>query len=74
MFQGIAARYECGSIVITTNRVFHEWGQIFDVDNTLSTANRPLGLTYRRTHAWQHPESTNSAAQKHAVPSGITLC
>jgi DNA replication protein DnaC len=38
MFQVIAARYECGSIVITTNRLFREWGKIFDVDNTLATA------------------------------------
>jgi DNA replication protein DnaC len=37
MFQVIAARYECGSIVLTTNRVFREWGKIFDVDNTLAT-------------------------------------
>jgi DNA replication protein DnaC len=38
MFQVVAARYECGSIVITTNRAFKEWGKIFDVDNTLATA------------------------------------
>jgi DNA replication protein DnaC len=38
MFQVVAARYECGSIVITTNRMFREWGKIFDVDNTLATA------------------------------------
>ncbi|MHB9078659.1 MAG: IS21-like element helper ATPase IstB [Pirellulaceae bacterium] len=38
MFQVVAARYERGSIVITTNRVFREWGKIFDVDNTLATA------------------------------------
>ena len=38
MFQVVAARYECGSIVITTNRVFREWGKIFDTDNTLATA------------------------------------
>ena len=38
MFQVVAARYECGSIVITTNRVFREWGKIFDVDNMLATA------------------------------------
>ena len=38
MFQVVAARYETGSIVISTNRVFKEWGQIFDVDNTLATA------------------------------------
>ena len=38
MFQVVAARYETGSIVISTNRSFKEWGQIFDVDNTLATA------------------------------------
>jgi DNA replication protein DnaC len=38
MFQVVAARYECGSIVITTNRVFRDWGKIFDVDNMLATA------------------------------------
>jgi DNA replication protein DnaC len=38
MFQVVAARYECGSTVITTNRIFREWGKIFDVDNTLATA------------------------------------
>jgi DNA replication protein DnaC len=38
MFQVVAARYETGSIVISSNRVFKQWGQIFDVDNTLATA------------------------------------
>ncbi len=38
MFQVVASRYETGSIVISTNRVFKEWGQLFDVDNTLATA------------------------------------
>ena len=38
MFQVVAARYESGSIVLTTNRTFAEWGKIFDVDNTLATA------------------------------------
>jgi DNA replication protein DnaC len=38
MFQVVAARYECKSTVISTNRVFREWGKIFDVDNTLATA------------------------------------
>lgn len=38
MFQVVAARYESGSIVITTNRRFRDWGKIFDVDNTLATA------------------------------------
>jgi DNA replication protein DnaC len=38
LFQVVAARYEVGSIVITTNRRFREWGKLFDVDNTLATA------------------------------------
>src|SRR5207237_7940210 len=38
LFQVVAARYESGSIVLTTNRTFREWGTQFDVDNTLATA------------------------------------
>jgi hypothetical protein len=38
LFRVVAARYEVGSIVITTNRPFREWGKLFDVDNTLATA------------------------------------
>ena len=38
MFQVVAARYESGSIVLSTNRTFADWGKIFDVDNTLATA------------------------------------
>ena len=38
LFQVVAARYESGSIVLSTNRPFRDWGQTFDVDNTLATA------------------------------------
>ena len=38
LFQVVAARYEIGSIVLTTNRTFKEWGTLFDEDNTLATA------------------------------------
>ena len=38
LFQVVAARYETGSIVLTTNRAFREWGTLLDVDNTLATA------------------------------------
>lgn len=39
LFQVISARYERGSIVLTTNRPFKEWPQaIFDNDVTLTTA------------------------------------
>ena len=33
----VAARYEVGSIVISTNRPFREWGKLFNVDNMLAT-------------------------------------
>ena len=38
LFQVVAARCESGSIVITTNRPFRDWGRIFDVEYTLATA------------------------------------
>jgi len=38
LFQVVAARYEAGSVVMTTNRAFKDWGTILDVDNTLATA------------------------------------
>jgi IstB-like ATP binding protein len=38
LFQVVAARYDVGSIVISTNRPFREWGKLFDADNTLATA------------------------------------
>lgn len=38
LFQIISQRYEKGSIVITTNRVFKEWPQIFNNDSTLTSA------------------------------------
>jgi DNA replication protein DnaC len=38
LFQGVAARHEVGSIVLTANRPFGQWRTLFDVDNTLATA------------------------------------
>jgi DNA replication protein DnaC len=38
LFQIISERYERGSIVITTNRVFKEWPEIFNNDTTLTSA------------------------------------
>lgn len=37
LFQIISHRYERGSIVLTTNRVFKDWGQIFN-DSTVAAA------------------------------------
>ncbi len=38
LFKVVAARYERGSIVLTTNRAFREWRTLFDADNTVATA------------------------------------
>ena len=38
LFQVVAARYECGSVVVSTNRAFREWGTMFDGDSTLASA------------------------------------
>ena len=37
VFQIIARRYEKGSIIITSNKAFSEWGQVF-TDDVLATA------------------------------------
>ena len=37
-FQLISRRYEQGSVIITTNKSFSEWGDIFAGDNTLAAA------------------------------------
>jgi len=38
LFQIISTRYETGSIVLTTNRPFKQWGKLFGNDNTLAAA------------------------------------
>jgi len=38
LFQIISHRYEKGSLVITTNRVFKKWPEIFNNDSTLTSA------------------------------------
>lgn len=38
LFQVISKRYERGSIVITTNRAFKDWPEVFNNDSTLTSA------------------------------------
>lgn len=38
LFQIISQRYEQGSIIITTNKVFKDWASIFNNDSTLTSA------------------------------------
>jgi len=38
LFQIISHRYEQGSLIITTNRAFRDWPEIFNNDSTLTSA------------------------------------
>jgi len=38
LFQIISGRYEVGSTVITSNRAFKDWSEIFNNDSTLTSA------------------------------------
>lgn len=38
LFQVISDRYECGTVVVTTNRAFRDWGSILNNDNALASA------------------------------------
>ena len=38
IFQVVSRRYEQGSIVLTTNRPFRQWGGVMNQDNTLASA------------------------------------
>lgn len=38
LFQIISHRYEQGSLIITTNRAFKDWPEIFNNDSTLTSA------------------------------------
>jgi DNA replication protein DnaC len=38
IFQVVSNRYEQGSIVLTTNRPFKQWGSVMNQDNTLASA------------------------------------
>ena len=38
LFQVISQRYERGSTVITTNRAFKHWPEVFNNDSTLTSA------------------------------------
>lgn len=72
LFQVIAQRYERGSTLVTTNRIFKRWAEIFNNDSTLTTAllDRLLhhcevitieGKSYRMKDKIEEPEGPPSA-------------
>ena len=72
LFQVISARYERGSIILTTNKAFKQWPTIFNGDSTITSAvlDRLLhhghtvvleGSSYRmkdRAESWKTPPLT----------------
>ena len=38
LFQVISARYERGSVILTTNKAFKQWPAIFNGDSTITAA------------------------------------
>ena len=38
LFQVISARYETGSIILTSNKAFKDWGDIFNKDGAITSA------------------------------------
>lgn len=38
LFQVISKRYESGSIILTTNRQYNEWGYVFNNDDVVASA------------------------------------
>jgi DNA replication protein DnaC len=49
LFQVISARYECGSIVLTTNKPFKQWATIFNNDSTIASAGLDRLLHHAET-------------------------
>jgi hypothetical protein len=49
LFQIISQCYECGAIIITTNRTFKHWPEIFNNDSTLTSALRDRLLHHAET-------------------------
>lgn len=63
LFQVISQRYERGSTVITTNRAFKQWPEVFNNDSTLTSA-----LLDRLLH---HAESVVIEARSYRMPDHI---
>jgi DNA replication protein DnaC len=67
LFQIISGRYECSSTIITSNRAFKNWAEIFNNDSTITAAilDRVLhhtetvvieGKSYRMKDQIEHPK------------------
>ena len=66
LFQIISLRYEHGATVITSNRVFKHWAQIFNNDATLTSA-----LLDRLLH---HAETIVIEGQSYRMKDRIESC
>ncbi len=61
LFQVVSKRYECGSIVLTTNKEYKKWAEIFNNDATLTSA-----ILDRLLHHSETVVITGKSRRKHA--------
>src|SRR5690606_18567355 len=66
LFQIISQRYERGSTVITTNRVYKKWPEIFNNDSTLTSA-----VLDRLLH---HAETVTIEGKSYRMKDKIDTC
>jgi DNA replication protein DnaC len=66
LFQIISGRYEHGSTIITSNRVYKRWAEIFNNDSTLTSALLDRLLHHAETVLIEGP---SYRAKDHAQPS-----
>lgn len=55
LFQVISGRYETGSTILTTNRAFNDWPEIFNNDSTLTSALLDRLLHHAHTVVMEGP-------------------
>ena len=68
LYQIISERYETGSILITSNRAFEEWAQIFD-DDLLASAALDRLTHHAHTLVIQGPSYRQLSRRKEALAS-----
>ncbi len=78
LFQIISYRYEKGSIVITSNRAYKDWPEIFNNDATLTSAILDRLLHHADTiviegDSYRMKEQVRSKVQTHSVVSDMLL-
>ncbi|MDO8690798.1 MAG: IS21-like element helper ATPase IstB [Dehalococcoidia bacterium] len=70
-FQLVSHRYERGSIIITTNKPFDQWGQVFGVDDVIAAAILDRLLHHSHVIATRGPSyRMKGRLARHVQPEG----